>query len=485
MTKLLENTFRTVNIGLVNEMALMCDRLGVDVWEVIDAAATKPFGFMKFTPGPGLGGHCIPIDPLYLSWKLKSAQVQRPLHRAGQRDQHQHAALRRAAASRTRSTSTARRCRGSRVLVLGVAYKPDIDDLRESPALDVIGLLRGKGAQVSYHDPYVPSLEHEGWELTSVPDLLAAARDADCVVIVTNHSAIDYAAVAQSGVADLRHPQRAGGRRRARPQGDRGCNGALPGHRRGRFHRRAGGGGAAGARPSGRRRRQPERRLRPAPEGLAPAAPATHAGVRLSAAGHRRRRGAGAAGRARPVRGGHQPGGARRRARQRSRSRSSMPAPTCSGTLQPARAVPQRRHPEVRAGLDLQPVRRAQPTPLPRRRRHQPPALALRRHQGRGGAAVPHLPLPARTGRHHPALLHGLRPGRPPGHEHLPLRPVDRGRPAGRALRRRPAGARLHLRRRHRPRHVGRARAAGLRGHQPGQRSPDRLEHAARRPSSS
>jgi UDP-N-acetyl-D-glucosamine dehydrogenase len=194
MTKLLENTFRMVNIGLVNEMAIMCDRLGIDVWEVIDAAATKPFGFMKFTPGPGLGGHCIPIDPLYLSWKLKSLNyTARFIELASEINTN----MPRYVVSKVQDALN-QHCKslnGSRILVLGAAYKPDIDDLRESPALDVIGLLREKGGQVTYHDPYVPRIIHESWEMDSAPDVMDAVRAADCVVIITNHSAYDYPAI--------------------------------------------------------------------------------------------------------------------------------------------------------------------------------------------------------------------------------------------------------------------------------------------------
>ncbi len=196
MTKLLENTFRAVNIALVNEMALMCERLGVDVWEVIRAASTKPFGFMKFTPGPGLGGHCIPIDPLYLSWKLKSVKyTARMIELASEINTN----MPRYVVQRVQDLLNAhgKALHGSSLLVLGVAYKPDVSDLRELPALDVIGLLRAKGARVDYYDPYVASLDHEGWELASVPDLLKAARAADCVIVVTNHSSIDYPAVAR------------------------------------------------------------------------------------------------------------------------------------------------------------------------------------------------------------------------------------------------------------------------------------------------
>jgi len=194
MVKLLENTFRMINIGLVNEMAMMCDRLGVDVWEVIDAAATKPFGFMKFTPGPGLGGHCIPIDPLYLSWKLRTLNyTARFIELASEINTSMPIYV--VAKIQDALNEQRKPLKGSRVLVLGAAYKPDIADLRESPALDVIGLLEHKGAQVSYHDPYIARLQHDDWEKTSVPDLTETLRDVDCVVIITNHSDYDYAAI--------------------------------------------------------------------------------------------------------------------------------------------------------------------------------------------------------------------------------------------------------------------------------------------------
>lgn len=200
MAKLLENTFRMINIGLVNELAIMCDRLGVDVWEVIDAAATKPFGFMKFTPGPGLGGHCIPIDPLYLSWKLRSLNyTARFIELASEIN----TGMPRFAVGKVQDALNERGkpVKGSRVLVLGAAYKPDIDDLRESPALDVIGLLQKKGALVEYHDPFIPHIVHDGWNMTSVSDLMAAVRAADCVAIVTNHSGYNYPAIVEA--ADL------------------------------------------------------------------------------------------------------------------------------------------------------------------------------------------------------------------------------------------------------------------------------------------
>ena len=194
MAKLLENTFRMVNIGLVNEMAIMCDRLGVDVWEVVEAAATKPFGFMKFTPGPGLGGHCIPIDPMYLSWKLKSLNyTARFIELASEINLN----MPRYVVDKVQDALNdhGKSLNGSKILVLGAAYKPDIDDIRESPALDVIGLLTEKKAEISYHDPYIPQITHDGWTLDSVSDYLKAIANADCVVVITNHSDYDYMAI--------------------------------------------------------------------------------------------------------------------------------------------------------------------------------------------------------------------------------------------------------------------------------------------------
>jgi UDP-N-acetyl-D-glucosamine dehydrogenase len=191
MAKLLENTFRMINIGLVNEMAIMCDRLGLDVWEIIDAAATKPFGFMKFTPGPGLGGHCIPIDPLYLSWKLRALNyTARFIDLASEIN----TGMPRYVVSKVQDALNEQGLplKGSNILVIGAAYKPDIDDIRESPALDIIGLLLQKGAQVSYHDPYIPLIDHEDWVMESVTDLVESARSTDCAVIVTNHTSYDY-----------------------------------------------------------------------------------------------------------------------------------------------------------------------------------------------------------------------------------------------------------------------------------------------------
>lgn len=196
MAKLLENTFRAVNIGLVNELALMCERLGIDVWEVIEAAASKPFGYMKFTPGPGLGGHCIPIDPLYLSWKLKSVKYNaRFIELASEINTN----MPRYVIQRVQSVlnEAERSIKGSKILVLGAAYKPDVSDVRESPALDVIGLLREQGAQVQYYDPHVPDLDHEGWRMQSIGDPFAVLRDMDLVVLITDHADFDYGRIAK------------------------------------------------------------------------------------------------------------------------------------------------------------------------------------------------------------------------------------------------------------------------------------------------
>ncbi len=195
MVKLLENTFRAVNIGLVNEMAIMCDKLGVNVWEVIEAAKSKPFGFMPFYPGPGLGGHCIPIDPLYLSWRMKSYNYNaRFIELADEINMNmpRHVVGKVAEAL----NDDGKPIKGSRILVMGAAYKKDIDDVRESPALDVIKLLGDRGAAVDYHDPYIPSisLEHAGGHgaKRSVSLTVEAIRDADCIVIVTDHTIFDY-----------------------------------------------------------------------------------------------------------------------------------------------------------------------------------------------------------------------------------------------------------------------------------------------------
>lgn len=190
MVKLLENTFRMINIGLVNELAMMCGRMGVNVWEVIDAAATKPFGFMPFYPGPGLGGHCIPIDPFYLSWKTRQAGIEaRFIELAGYiNGQMPHFVVDKV---QNALNDHSKAVKGSRVHILGVAYKKNIDDVRESPALDIVHLLQQRGAIVSYSDPYIPSLRHEGVELDAI-DGADACRQADCVMIVTDHKDFDY-----------------------------------------------------------------------------------------------------------------------------------------------------------------------------------------------------------------------------------------------------------------------------------------------------
>jgi len=204
MVKLLENTFRAVNIGLVNELALMCDRMNIDVWEVVDAAKTKPFGFMAFYPGPGLGGHCIPIDPFYLSWKAKQTGFDpRFIELAG----HINAGMPHYVADKVAHALNTRRkaVNGSSILVAGVAYKRDIDDMRESPAMDVMGLLLARGAKISFADPYVPVVHGREWpggyDLHAVDMTRGQIAQYDCVVIVTDHRAFDYAALVSE--ADL------------------------------------------------------------------------------------------------------------------------------------------------------------------------------------------------------------------------------------------------------------------------------------------
>ncbi len=207
MVKLLENTFRAVNIGLVNEMALMCKKLGVDVWEVINAAASKPFGFMTFYPGPGIGGHCIPIDPLYLSWKLKTLNyTARFIELASEVNTSMPVYVVSQVSDSLNDASKA--VKGSKVAVLGVAYKRDIDDVRESPALDVIQLLQEKGAQVSYHDPFVPSVRLEHNQTMQSSALTQEwLQQADCVVIVTDHSSFDWSWIVQNSrlIVDTRN----------------------------------------------------------------------------------------------------------------------------------------------------------------------------------------------------------------------------------------------------------------------------------------
>jgi UDP-N-acetyl-D-glucosamine dehydrogenase len=215
LVKILENTFRSVNIGLVNEMAIVCDKLGVDVWEVIDAAATKPFGFMKFTPGPGVGGHCIPLDPHYLAWKMRTLNYRtRFIELAGEINAEMPEYWVARVADKLNDQGKA--VRGSTVLVLGVAYKKDIDDIRESPALDVIRLLEQRGAIVKYHDPHVPKLHEDGVELESIALTADLLHGTDCVVIVTDHTGLDYPLVAREAklVVDTRHALPAGARRK-------------------------------------------------------------------------------------------------------------------------------------------------------------------------------------------------------------------------------------------------------------------------------
>jgi len=210
MVKLLENTFRAVNIGMVNELAMMCDRLGISVWEVVDAAATKPFGFMPFYPGPGLGGHCIPIDPFYLSWKVKEVGFEaRFIELAGQ----VNGAMPHHVVDKITDALNAhcKAVNGAEILVMGVAYKRDIDDVRESPALDVIALLMKKGARVTYHDPFAPFIDGLHWpgavDMSSVPLTPAAMAAADCVVVLTDHRQFDFKDVVKYArlVVDTRH----------------------------------------------------------------------------------------------------------------------------------------------------------------------------------------------------------------------------------------------------------------------------------------
>ena len=209
MVKLLENTFRMINIGLVNEMALMCDRMGINVWEVIDAAATKPFGFMPFYPGPGLGGHCIPIDPFYLSWKTKQAGIEaRFIELAGYINGYMPHFV--ADKIQNALNDRSKPVKGSHIHVLGVAYKRDIDDVRESPALDIILLLERRGARVTYSDPYVPVIQLDSREMKAEQPL-AMAEQADCVVVVTDHAQFDYPAILQRAelIVDTRNAFRA------------------------------------------------------------------------------------------------------------------------------------------------------------------------------------------------------------------------------------------------------------------------------------
>ena len=209
LTKLLENIFRSVNIALVNELAMLTDRMGIDIWEVVDAAASKPYGFMRFDPGPGMGGHCLPVDPFYLSWRAREFDMATEfIELAGKVNQqmpyHCVAKMQRALNERGRSV------KGARVLIVGVAYKPGVGDLRESPALKIISLLRAQGAEVSYHDPHVPALTEQA--LHSVP-LEAALADSDLAVIVTAHPGVDHETIARRArlVVDLRGVTRRAG----------------------------------------------------------------------------------------------------------------------------------------------------------------------------------------------------------------------------------------------------------------------------------
>jgi UDP-N-acetyl-D-glucosamine dehydrogenase len=204
LTKLLENIFRSVNIALVNELAQLCDRMSIDVWEVVDAAATKPFGYMRFSPGPGLGGHCIPIDPFYLSWKAREFGFYTEFIELAGKVNETMPYFCRSLVSQALNHHSQKAMKGAKILVLGVAYKPDIADMRESPAVKLISLLQNAGADVSYYDPHVASFDEHGLSMTSVPYEPAAY---DCVVIATDHRSIDYAQLVDDAelVVDLRN----------------------------------------------------------------------------------------------------------------------------------------------------------------------------------------------------------------------------------------------------------------------------------------
>jgi len=204
LTKLLENIFRSVNIALVNELAQLCDRMSIDVWEVVDAAATKPFGFMPFSPGPGLGGHCIPIDPFYLTWKAREFGFYTEFIELAGKVNEEMPYFCRSLVSQALNHAKQKAMKGATILVLGVAYKPDIADMRESPALKLISLLHNAGANVSYHDPHVASFDENGLQMRSVPYEPAAY---DCVVIATDHHSIDYAQLVDDAslIVDMRN----------------------------------------------------------------------------------------------------------------------------------------------------------------------------------------------------------------------------------------------------------------------------------------
>jgi UDP-N-acetyl-D-glucosamine dehydrogenase len=207
LTKLLENIFRSVNIALVNELAQLCDRMNIDIWEVVDAAATKPFGYMRFSPGPGLGGHCIPIDPFYLTWKAREFGFTTEFIELAGKVNEDMPYFCRSLVSQALNHGAEKAMKGSKILILGVAYKPDIADMRESPALKLIQLLVAAGSDVSYHDPHVPAFDDHGLQMSSVA-LDPAAYD--CVVIVTDHHSIDYAKIVEDSqvVVDLRNATR-------------------------------------------------------------------------------------------------------------------------------------------------------------------------------------------------------------------------------------------------------------------------------------
>lgn len=206
MVKLLENTFRAVNIGLVNEVALMCDKLNLDAWEVVEAAATKPYGFMPFYPGPGLGGHCIPIDPIYLSWKLRTLNyTARFIELAAEVNDHMPEYVVRKATDAL--NEDVKPVKGSKILILGVAYKPNVSDVRESPAIGIFLLLQERGADVSFHDPYVAKLSVEGIDQESTELSAKVLEQADCVIIVTHHDVYDWKFIAENSnlIVDTRH----------------------------------------------------------------------------------------------------------------------------------------------------------------------------------------------------------------------------------------------------------------------------------------
>ena len=212
LTKLLENIFRSVNIALVNELAQLCDRMDIDVWEVVEAAATKPFGFMSFQPGPGLGGHCIPIDPFYLTWKAREYGFSTEFIELAGKVNESMPYYCRSLVSQALNHTRQRSLKGSRILVLGISYKPDISDMRESPAVKIISLLENAGADVAYHDPHVSEFSEHGLSMESVP---LEPAEYDCVVIVTDHSSVDYEQLVEDAqlVVDLRNATGSNGKR--------------------------------------------------------------------------------------------------------------------------------------------------------------------------------------------------------------------------------------------------------------------------------